>query len=370
MKTYKLQELCRIEKGKQIDTTKLNSQSQYKYINGGIKESGYYHEYNTDGETVIVSEGGACGYTNYLNEKFWCGCHCYKLTDCIVMPKYLYYTLKGNQDSIRALRSGATISNIKKKDFENFSLKIDTNTKRQKLIVYILDGISKAINDKTKQLAELDELVKSHFIALFGDAVENNKGYECSLLKNLTYKIGSGATPNGGKSNYPLTGISFIRSMNVYDGCFEYKDLAHINNAQAEKLNGVTVKTGDVLFNITGASIARTCVVPNEILPARVNQHVAIIRPTEKLNSIFVSYLLSSQPMKNKLIGIGEAAGATRQAITKGDLEKLLVIVPPLELQNKFAAFVKKVDEAKSIVKAQIQNLQELLDSKMNEYFG
>ena len=158
--------------------------------------------------------------------------------------------------------------------------------------------------------------------------------------------------------------------MNVYDGYFEYKDLAYLNNTQAEKLNSVTVKTGDVLFNITGASIARTCVVPNEVLPARVNQHVAIIRPIEKLNSIFVSYLLSSMPMKNKLIGIGEAAGATRQAITKGDLEKLLVIVPPLELQNKFAEFVQKVDKAKTIVKKQITDLQELLDSKMSEYFG
>ena len=67
MKEVKLREICRIEKGKQIDTSQLRTDSPYKYINGGIKESGYYHEYNTDSEAVLVSEGGAsCGYVNYV----------------------------------------------------------------------------------------------------------------------------------------------------------------------------------------------------------------------------------------------------------------------------------------------------------------
>ena len=165
MTEVKLQEICRIEKGKQIDTSQLRTDSLYKYINGGIKESGYYHEYNTDSEAVLVSEGGAsCGYVNYVNEKFWCGCHCYKLTESKTLAKYLYYALKGNQDKIMELRSGAAMPNIKKEVFKNMSLLVDFDKDNQQAIVETLDCIQKAINNKTDELLSLDELVKSRFI--------------------------------------------------------------------------------------------------------------------------------------------------------------------------------------------------------------
>ena len=165
MKEVKLQEICRIEKGKQIDTSQLRTDSPYKYINGGIKESGYYHGYNTDSEAVLVSEGGAsCGYVNYVNEKFWCGCHCYKLTESKTLAKYLYYALKGNQDKIMELRSGAAMPNIKKEVFKNMSLFVDFDKNNQQAIVETLDCIQKAINNKTDELLSLDELVKSRFI--------------------------------------------------------------------------------------------------------------------------------------------------------------------------------------------------------------
>ena len=115
-----LKELCTLEKGKQIDTSLLDDSNQYKYINGGTKESGFYSSYNTNGETVLVSEGGAsCGFVNFINEPFWCGCHCYRLTNIKVKPLYLYYLLKGNQNNIMALRTGAAMPNIKKQLFQN-----------------------------------------------------------------------------------------------------------------------------------------------------------------------------------------------------------------------------------------------------------
>ena len=91
-------------------------------------------------------------------------------------------------------------------------------------------------------------------------------------IKDVTSKIGSGATPTGGDKSYKSTGISLIRSQNVLDMSFSLDGLAHIDNDQAKKLDGVTVKKHDVLLNITGDSIARCCMVPEEILPARVNQ--------------------------------------------------------------------------------------------------
>ena len=168
------------------------------------------------------------------------------------------------------------------------------------------------------------------------------------MLCNVTSKIGSGATPKGGKESYQAEGITLIRSMNVHDGRFEYKDLAHITDEQATQLNNVIVQENDVFINITRASVARSCIVPSSVLPARVNQHVAIIRCVpERLNAIFANNMFLNDRFKGQLLDIGESGGATRQAITKQQLENLTIIVPPLELQNRFAAFVAEVDKSK-----------------------
>ena len=101
---------------------------------------------------------------------------------------------------------------------------------------------------------------------------------EYKLLGACCSKIGSGATPKGGAMVYVNDGVSFIRSQNVYNDGFAYEGLAHIVDEAAEKLRSVTVAENDVLINITGDSVARCCCVPVNVLPARVNQHVAILR--------------------------------------------------------------------------------------------
>ena len=150
------------------------------------------------------------------------------------------------------------------------------------------------------------------------------KNWEIVRLKDITSKIGSGATPRGGANIYQLFGISLIRSQNVHDHKFSKDGLAYINEIEAEKLNNVIVKSGDILLNITGDSIARCCLVPDEILPARVNQHVVIIRPTNKLNSIYLQKYLSLPQVKNYMLA--HDAGATRKSLTKGNIENFLIV--------------------------------------------
>ena len=190
---------------------------------------------------------------------------------------------------------------------------------------------------------------------MFGDPISNSKKFKQTQLCQVTEKIGSGATPKGGESSYSSEGISLIRSKNVHNGYFQYKDLAYISDSQAKLLDNVTVKHGDVLLNITGASVARCCVVPQNVLPARVNQHVSIIRCQQtQIDSQFLNAQLISEVFQEHLIKLGESGGATRQAITKQQLEQLKVIVPPLPLQQQFAAFVEKVDKSKFIVGARL----------------
>ncbi|MNX93844.1 EcoKI restriction-modification system protein HsdS [compost metagenome] len=196
---------------------------------------------------------------------------------------------------------------------------------------------------------------------MFGDPIMNEKGWNKSELKKITLKIGSGSTPRGGKEIYEKEGISLVRSLNVYDNEFKYENLAFINNTQAEKLKNVELFSNDVLFNITGASICRCTVVPNNVLPARVNQHVSIIRPNPKiLNSKFLSNLLISDNAKRKLLSIGSSGGAIMQAITKEQLQKFKIPIPPIELQNQYGLIFEKVELVKKDYVASLQELENM----------
>ena len=240
----------------------------------------------------------------------------------------------------------------------------------QKQIAATLDKVTKIIVESRKLLEKYDLLIKSRFIEMFGDPVENPKQWNIEKLKSLTSKIGSGATPKGGRESYISEGISLVRSMNVYKGFFEYEGLAHITEAQAKELDNVTLQENDVLLNITGASVARCCILPKDVLPARVNQHVSILRTTEKINPVYLSNLLISDTEQRVLLGIGGAGGATREAITKTELESLDIPVPPLELQQQFATFVQQIDKSKFAVQKSLEKAETLYKSLMQEYFG
>ena len=140
---------------------------------------------------------------------------------------------------------------------------------------------------------------------------------------------------------------------------FSWKELAKIDNEQAQKLSNVEVQDKDVLLNITGGSVARCTVVPTDALPARVNQHVAIIRTDNtRLLPKLLAYGLVARVNKETLLGIGNKAGATRQAITKKDIEGFVFSFP-----QKLDAQQQLVDEISSI-KQECHKLAEVYKEK------
>ncbi|HUW95476.1 MAG TPA: restriction endonuclease subunit S [Anaerolineae bacterium] len=148
-------------------------------------------------------------------------------------------------------------------------------------------------------------------------------------LGDVCAKIGSGATPRGGASVYLDAGdIALIRSQNVYNDGFHRDGLTYITEEHADQLSNVEVQRGDVLLNITGHSVARCCRVHPSILPARVNQHVSIIRPDpNRLDARFLRYFMVSPQMQERMLSWA-GAGGTRNALTKGMIESFLVLAP------------------------------------------
>ena len=186
-------------------------------------------------------------------------------------------------------------------------------------------------------------------------------------LKDICLKIGSGATPRGGKEAYCDEGISLIRSQNVLDFVFSHDGLAHINEQQADKLSNVEVKPQDILLNITGDSVARACAVDVRVLPARVNQHVAIIRPDEdKVLSSYILFFL--QMIKPYLLQIA-AGGATRNALTKSMIENLEFDVPDILSQKKIVAVLDDIQEKIRENKEINKNLEQQAQAIFKEWF-
>ena len=328
--------------------------------------------YSYDCECVLVAGNGDLN-VKYYNGKFDAYQRTYiiesKDKNVLTVP-YLYCFLDSYVEELRKQSIGGVIKYIKLGNLTESQIPL-RSTEEQKKIVANIKKINDLNSFRKQQLSKLDELVKSRFVEMFGDPVKNSNGWKTILLKNATSKIGSGATPKGGKESYQDEGVTLIRSMNVHDGRFEYKDLAHITDEQARQLDNVTIEENDVFINITGASVARSCIVPKHILPARVNQRVAIIRCiASMLNPVFANNMFLNNSFKGQLLDIGESGGATRQAITKQQLETLAVILPPIELQEQFAAFVEQIDKSKFEIQKSLEKLEILKKSLMQKYFG
>lgn len=217
-----LEDVCRIETGKQINKGNLLSEGNYPVLNGGISPSGYWHEYNTDANTIAISQGGAsAGYVNYITTPFWAGAHCYVvfLKTEKVLYKFLYYFIKNNQEKLMNSKQGAGIPGLNRKAIYSLNIPLPPLPIQQE-IVRILDTFTNLTAELTAELTARrkqyeyyrDELLKTgEQVSLYEVAQyskdrilaseltdENYVGVD-NLLPNKQGKIKSEHTPIEGK---------------------------------------------------------------------------------------------------------------------------------------------------------------------------
>jgi type I restriction enzyme, S subunit len=191
-----------------------------------------------------------------------------------------------------------------------------------------------------------DDFLQSVFLEMFGDPVGNPRNWNFGELGAHTSFVSSGSTPLGGGSVYKKSGIRFIRSQNVLMNAFDFSDVAFIDERTDQAMKRTRVKCGDVLLNITGASIGRVSAYKSTT-PANVNQHVCIIRcRPETLDPIFLSFEISNASFQKRIIST--QAGATRQGFNFDQIRDFKVIVAPLTLQRKFAAIVLRFERLRA----------------------
>lgn len=319
--------------------------------------------------TLLLPKSGASTFLNHralLGEESYVSSHLATIIpEDSLLPKYLYYWSL-NLDA-KQLTPDTNYPSLRLSDIGIAYIPIPPLDIQQK-IVDILDSIEelKSLREDANKTA--DQLIPSVFLQMFGDPVKNPKGWDVEDMGNITHHVSSGSTPKGGSQVYSDSGIVFIRSQNVLMNNLSFGDVAYISDEIHNSMKRSWVKHGDVLFNITGASIGRVSWYPDEDNTANVNQHVCIIRPNKKImDSIFLSYLMSLNTFQKKIFAT--QAGATRQAFNYSQIKKFSIIVPPISLQQQFADFVQSIEDLKSSQANSADTMNEMFNSFLDKAF-
>lgn len=287
---------------------------------------------------------------------------------------FIKYFLMYQTDRILQEASGCAQPNISPKQIALYEIP-EFEPKEISKIVDALDNVSDIIKMRQQQLAKLDELVKARFVEMFGDPISNPKGLPVKTLKQLSTLITNGNTPKGGSENYVDEGILFLRSQNVWRNRIELEDVAYIDEATHRSLKKSSLKYKDILITKTGrintenSSLGRAALFLGEDNSANINGHVYLIRLNGSVIPEYVISILTSESYRNYIRKVC-VGGIDKRQINLDQVEEFPIIIPAIELQNQFAAFVKQVDKSKVAVQKALDEAQTLFDSLMQQYFG
>lgn len=307
------------------------------YGSGGI--IGHADNFICDAETVVIGRKGSINNPIFVDEPFWNVDTAFGLVANkeVLLPKYLYYFCVNY--NFEQLNTTVTIPSLTKANLLQIEIRVPDMDIQQN-IVNVLDKICYLNDVCRKELYSLDQLVKSRFIELFGDPKDNPKGYSKKQLKE-TCRIITGNTPSRAVSEYYGDHIEWIKTDNIVSGLL---NPTTATEGLSEKGMAVsrTVESGAILMAcIAGsiASIGRVCVTDRKVA---FNQQINAIVPSD-YNILFLYVML--QISKEYLVD--EINMALKGILSKSKLEEKTFYVPPMELQEQFAAFVTQVDKSK-----------------------
>lgn len=314
--------------------------------------------------TVILSSRAPIGKTAIAGCEMFCN-QGFKNLICSekIDSKYLYYFLSSKTDYLNSLGRGATFKEISKAIVENIEIPLP-EVEEQKRIAACFERLLRLIQLQKAELEELDKLVKSRFIELFGDPMTDVSKWSASTIGEQ-FNVSSGGTPATGEKAYWENGtIPWIGSNMCQDTMLSENDGKFITEEGYAHSSAKWFHKGTVLVALVGATIGKTALLRFD---TTTNQNIAAIDVTQNaaFSSEFVFYHM--QMLYSKFMEIG--SGKFKMA-NQGFIRQLPLICPPIELQEQFAAFVEQTDKSKLAVQKGLQELEILKKSLMQQYFG
>lgn len=342
-------------------------------------------EYLVEGKNIIVDQGQklVAGYTNLEDGIF-------RKTPVIIFGdhtrviKYIDKPFFLGADGVKVLRSKLDNANYKYLYYALRNAKIpDTGYNRhfkwlkeicirypeleeQERIVSTLDKVSEVIEDRKREIEELDNLIKSRFVEMFGTIHDNKFEFEIKTLQDVCEQIKDGTHQTPTYTEDSVNGYKFLSSKDVTTGKIDWTHLKYIPEELHNELHArIAPKKGDILLAKNGTTGIAAIVDREEIFDIYVS--LALLRPIV-LNSVYLWSAINSAETKQQFDSNLKGIGVPNLHL--GEIKKARIIVPPVELQNQFATFVEQIDKLKFETQKALEKEQLLFDSLMQKYFG
>ena len=314
--------------------------------------------------TVLLSSRAPIGKVAIAGEPMCCN-QGFKNLICSdkIHNRYLYRYLKNQTEYLNSLGRGATFKEISKTIVENIKIPLPP-LHIQKKIADVLDRVNALIEKRKAQIEKLDLLVKSQFIQMFGDPITNPMGWECVDLETVCTKITDGEHVTPSRTT---EGIFLLSARNILSHRIDVTDVDFIDESEYERISKrIIPSTGDILISCSG-SVGRVARITDDTRYQMVRS-VAILQLTNEIDSVFVEYCFDTNYMQTQ---IWKSVNQSSQAnLFQGKIRKLKIPLPPLHLQNQFAAFVEQVEAQKAHMKHGLELMELEYKSLMQKCFS
>ena len=333
-------------------------------ICGSGGEIGRASEYLCPENTVIIGRKGNINKPIFIEEKFWNIDTAFGLVakSSYLIPRFLFYFCL-HYDFERHNKA-VTIPSLTKGDLLKIDMLLPSLSDQQRIVAE-LDCLNEMIALKQGQLKEFDKLAQSIFYDMFGDPVENTKGWKQCLLKDVTSIITDGDHMPPPKSE---TGVPFVTISNVDKeaGLIDFSDTFFVPQEYYDNIpDNKKPHVGDILYTVTGSYGIPILIKDDKAFCFQ--RHIGLIRPISEINPVFMCLWAGCQPVKRYADRV--ATGVAQKTVSLKALRNFPIILPPLALQQQFAEKIQAIEAQKELVKQSIAETQQLLDSRMDYYF-
>ena len=373
----KLGEVCEVLDSKRVPITAANRVSgQYPYYGAnGVQD--YVADYIFDDELVLLAEdGGNFGSKEKpiayrVSGKCWVNNHAHVLKPkAVIDVDYLCYSLMFYD--VSGLVNGATRQKLTQSDMRKMEIPLRTMVE-QKNIVCRLNKLTELISLRKEQLAKLDELVKARFVEMFGDSVANTKNFPSTTLETVMTVF-----PQNGlykpQTDYVQddTGIPILRIDAFYNGkVTNWNTLKRLICSETE-IDRYLLKENDIVINrVNSIEYLGKCahIVGLKEKTVFESNMMRFHMDEKKVNAVYVTEVLCTEDIYRQILRRAKKS-VNQASINQEDVKSLEILVPPLSLQNQFAAFVERVDQQKQTVQQSLEKLELMKKALMQEYFG
>ena len=333
---------------------------------GYIGNVDFYHQ--EDEYIAVVKDGAGVGRTMFLPAKSSViGTLQYIIPKGSIFPKYLYYAVK--KLNLARYNTGTTIPHIYYKDYKKETFCLPDEFEQRKVVV-ILETVEKVIEEQQQELLELDNLIKSRFVEMFGDMLLNTMGWDESSLESIA-EIVSGITKGRKVKNINLREVPYMAVSNVKDGYIDWTTIKTIM-ATEQEIEQYRLMPNDILMTEGGDpdKLGRGAIIKEPMENSIHQNHIFRVRLNGEiiLPMFFEEYLQHQKAKRYFLRCAKQTTGIA--SINMKQLRALPVLIPPLKLQNQFADFVTQTTKLKFEIQKSLDETQTLMDALMQEYFG